>query len=774
MPQDTSYVDVGYVDQPVVSSERMMRSRSSYGSATKDIYSGTVRVQDNQFGSVSYGTTSDRLEEQYVDDGYKKSTSRTQDAYETVSETYQDNSYTEDYHNSQESYVPPTTQIYQDTNYQTNTYPKVSETNVGHYENSHLGINQQHDYQTNLGYNENTVDYNQEPYKQLDAYQVPYKQDPYQQANYSEPYKQNDYQETYKQDNYSETYKQDSYQESFDDSYKQDSSLNESYKQDSFPDSYKHETTTTTTYDENYKQDTYENTYKQDSFGESYKQDSYADSYKSQDIYQESGYNETCKEESYQEPYKQENGQYNGYGGNVETSVYDNNVATSVAYEKTTLASTTAYEQQQQYSQNQYDNKYIVTSTGYEESYENTNVPVSQDNYSEPYRNDTQQPTGQQQDINYRDSYRVPYSKESQQGNYEDGYRDYPDRYPDDAYQESYDEQQYKTTTTVQTNVERRRSQVPELSVTTPRGQTRTNGYQSSESEYFYPSQESEHDQTVSAIGSSRRKKLASKRDASPLLQQNTDSLESRDDELKDSFETAVSSVGSSQPRKAFSEYSTAGESSPLPGTMVDSPISTSQVTPSTLPNHVTSNDRVTITAIVHGGTATLNGKRPLERTDSYAEDVIDDEEAYPDMVPKQLHRKDSQLSHQSQLSQHSNHSQKPKLIRGDSYASDHYNSEDGYPPVGRRDSFVQLARNDSYASINQDGSFKASLSRGDSYKKRGSTYGQTFTTPQPISRAESCQRGYFKDQDSIDETDIVLSSAINGDYKMRKETLER
>ncbi|XP_043278077.1 protein unc-13 homolog B isoform X12 [Venturia canescens] len=774
LPQDTSYVDVGYAE-PVVSSESLTKTRSSYGSATKDIYSGTVHVQDNQFGTDPYGTT-DQLDEQYVDDGYKKSASRTQNAYETVGQTYQDNSYTDDYNNSQQSYVPPTSQIYQDTNYQTNTYPKDSETSLGHYENSHLGTDQEHDYQTNLGYNENSADYNQEPYKQLDTYQDPYKQDSYQQANYSEPYKQNDYQDTYKQDNYHETYKQDSYHESFDDSYKQDSSLNESYKQDSFPESYKHDTTTTTTtYDDNYKQDAYENTYKQDSFGESYKQDSYAESYKSQDIYQESGYNETYKDESYDESYKQDNNQYNGYGGNVETSVYDNNVPTSVAYDKS-VPSTMAYEQQQQYSQNQYDNKYIVTSTGYEESYQDQNVPVSQDNYSEPYRNETQQPTSQQQEINYQDNYNVPYSKESQQGNYEDGYQDYPDQYIDntyqESYQESYDEQQYKNT--VQTSNERRRSEVPELSVTTPRGQTRTNGYQSSESKYFYPSQDSEHEQNVSAIGSSRRKKLASKRDASPLLQQNTDSLESRDDELKDSFETAVSSVGSSQPRKGFSEYSTAGESSPVPGTMVDSPLSTNQVAPSTLSNHVTANNRVTITAMVHGGTAAINGKRPLERTDSYAEDVIDDEEAYPEIVPKEPHRKDSQLSHQSQLSQHSNHSQKPKLIRGDSYASDHYNSEDGYPPAGRRDSFVQLARNDSYASINQDGSFKGSLSRTDSYQKRGSTYGQNFTTPQPISRAESCQRGYFKDQDSIDEADIVLSSAINGEYKMRNETLER
>lgn len=59
-----------------------------------------------------------------------------------------------------------------------------------------------------------------------------------------------------------------------------------------------------------------------------------------------------------------------------------------------------------------------------------------------------------------------------------------------------------------------------------------------------------------------KRKQLLGRRTNSPLLQQNTDSLESRDDELKDSFETAVSSISSSinHQRGGYSEYSTAGE----------------------------------------------------------------------------------------------------------------------------------------------------------------------------------------------------------------------
>ncbi|CAH0553608.1 unnamed protein product [Brassicogethes aeneus] len=62
-----------------------------------------------------------------------------------------------------------------------------------------------------------------------------------------------------------------------------------------------------------------------------------------------------------------------------------------------------------------------------------------------------------------------------------------------------------------------------------------------------------------------QRNKLFTKRDTSPLIQQNTDSLESKDDELKDSFETAVSSMNSlmqmkSTPYSEYSTYSTAGD----------------------------------------------------------------------------------------------------------------------------------------------------------------------------------------------------------------------
>lgn len=94
--------------------------------------------------------------------------------------------------------------------------------------------------------------------------------------------------------------------------------------------------------------------------------------------------------------------------------------------------------------------------------------------------------------------------------------------------------------------------------------------YQQYSSEDFYYSAQDDSNKYVEGDYyvdnmqvSQRRKKLLGKRDSSPLQQQNTDSLESRDDELKDSFETAVSSISSSLyqlKRGPYSEYSTADE----------------------------------------------------------------------------------------------------------------------------------------------------------------------------------------------------------------------
>lgn len=145
------------------------------------------------------------------------------------------------------------------------------------------------------------------------------------------------------------------------------------------------------------------------------------------------------------------------------------------------------------------------------------------------------------------------------------------------------------------------------------------------------------------------------------------------------------------------------------------------------------------------------------------------EDEEYPEIIPKEPQRKDSQLSYQSQhSSQHSVHSQKPKLTRGDSYASDHF-PEESY---SRRSSYAQSTRKDSFSSTTQE-NFKPPLTRTDSYQNRGS-YGQNFSAPQPISRAESYQRGYFNDQKSVEEPEVSLSNAVNDDYKMREESLER
>lgn len=72
--------------------------------------------------------------------------------------------------------------------------------------------------------------------------------------------------------------------------------------------------------------------------------------------------------------------------------------------------------------------------------------------------------------------------------------------------------------------------------------------------EDYYYNQAREYDDYEDSVPP-RRKRLLGKRDASPLLQQNTDSLESRDDELKDSFETAVSSMSSSLHQVKSSPY---------------------------------------------------------------------------------------------------------------------------------------------------------------------------------------------------------------------------
>ncbi|XP_028982489.1 uncharacterized protein LOC107045789, partial [Diachasma alloeum] len=480
---------------------------------------------------------------------------------------------------------------------------------------------------------------------------------------------------------------------------------------------------------------------KENSFGDSCQQNSSLASYQ-QDSFPES-YTDSYKDnDNYHDSYEQDNNlESHDYPAPICTSAYDTEIVTSV--------------NDQRYIQDNYDNTYNIPSSTCQQSYSEYS-----DNRAQVVPSTTQADYHQESFNNQQNNsihYPVSYDQENVSMEYKNGYNDENYTNYEESYHSSYQES-FKNNYENIIN-ERQTNEVPELSVTTPRGQTRTNGYQSnSESEYFYPSEE---DRDGAPLTTSRKKKLGN-RDVSPLLQQNTDSLESRDDELKDSFETAVSSVTSSQPRKGLSEYSTAGESSPVAPMLVETPTS-AQSPAVTMANHITAPDvavNVTTTAMIHSN-ITTNGKKSLARTESYLDDNYQgtEDDEYMEVFPIGLQRKDSQLSQQSQ---HSNYSQKPKLTRGDSYASDYY---DETYDESRRGSF--------------EADSKSELSRKNSYQQQdssrgGSLYGKSITKPQAISRAESYQRGYFKDQDSIDETEIVLSSAINGEYKMRDETLER
>lgn len=96
-------------------------------------------------------------------------------------------------------------------------------------------------------------------------------------------------------------------------------------------------------------------------------------------------------------------------------------------------------------------------------------------------------------------------------------------------------------------------------------GQSADEYYYSAQEDRDYRDPETDYYEPKS-LASTRKKKLG-RRENSPLLQQNTDSLESRDDELKDSFETAVSSISSTLPQQRRGPYSTAGETGFLTNT---------------------------------------------------------------------------------------------------------------------------------------------------------------------------------------------------------------
>jgi len=142
----------------------------------------------------------------------------------------------------------------------------------------------------------------------------------------------------------------------------------------------------------------------------------------------------------------------------------------------------------------------------------------------------------------------------------------------------------------------------------TPTAQRRNNSThqrQHSEEYYYNVHEENEEEEEEEDMGyyndtavtrnDSRKKILTSRGDNSPLLQQNTDSLESRDDELRDSFETAVSSVTSlAQHHRGVQDYSTATEtpadmtpvSVPTMTTATSAPVSTANHAPPQTAQH--------------------------------------------------------------------------------------------------------------------------------------------------------------------------------------------
>ncbi|CAD6216256.1 GSCOCG00011320001-RA-CDS, partial [Cotesia congregata] len=573
----------------------------------------------------------------------------------------------------------------------------------------------QQDYKQNHKKDYNQQDYNQQDYKQ-DYNQQDYKQD-YNQQDYKQDYNQQDYkqdsstgygpqnsynqeslkdydqQNTSKDYNQKEVYKQDYNQE---DVYKQDFNQQKVYKQDyNQQDVYKqnYNQEPLTDYD---KQDVYQQDYKQDYNQQDYKQD-----------YNQQDYKQDYNQQDYKQDYNQQD--YNQQDYNQQDYKQDYNQDSSTGY-----GAQDTYNQEPIEDYNQQTQKGFSQQNGYSQD---LSKGYSQE---EPYKEETLQDYKQD---SFQDSYTDSF-KDFKQDSYTDSYKQ--DSYKQDSFSESYTEETY-------TLAKDDNNQLPQEVTYSDGYDYNSQGYY----DYYDDKQKLPEPTTKSQVNGYKDKDYFYEENKGQLVQQA--SLELQDDELKDSFETAMNSVNGLLERKSF-EYSTAGELSPA-STLVDSSSGHAET--------------VTTTAVMH-----VNGKR-LVRTESYVEEPMEDE------YPAELHRKDSQLSHQSQASQRS--VQKPKLTRGDSYAE--------FEARERRDSY-QASRDDSYGSIEEQDSFKEPLSRTGSYKRefsRGnSVYGQNFTTPQPISRAESYQRGYFKEQKSIDESNIVLGSAMNGEYKMRDETLER
>ncbi|XP_011502744.1 PREDICTED: uncharacterized protein LOC105366116 [Ceratosolen solmsi marchali] len=134
----------------------------------------------------------------------------------------------------------------------------------------------------------------------------------------------------------------------------------------------------------------------------------------------------------------------------------------------------------------------------------------------------------------------------------------------------------------------------------------------------------------------------------------------------------------------------------------------------------------------------------------------------------------DSQLNSPSQINQHLiQSSQKQNFTIEDSYTVDNC-TDDNYI---KKESCSQLERKDSYDFMPHGNFSKPSLRITESYyikDHKQATCNQNITIPQPISRGESYQRGYFKNQQLIDDTEITFGNAVIGEYKTINETLDR
>lgn len=249
----------------------------------------------------------------------------------------------------------------------------------------------------------------------------------------------------------------------------------------------------------------------------------------------------------------------------------------------------------------------------------------------------------------------------------------------------------------------------------------------------------------ISSFGLEKRKMLK-KRDSTLLIPQNLDLLETKDDEFKDSFDRE-SCYNSYEQDETYYDHAEKDQVNFSSANYVDPVQYLSYSTNSNLISDEDNKTSISGDTVIHND-INSNNKR-LTRTEPF-EEIISNQNEFSEMIPQEIMRKDSQLSHHSyssQTSQHSNkHMQKPKLIREDSRTSDQFPDES----FNNKDHFSNLERKDLSSMMLED-------TCDDDYhrskERRESMYNQSYITPQPISRNDCYQRGHFEDQDSYEKS---------------------